>query len=161
MKEMVKWDTLEINPKVFSKFKMLVIEVDLYGLPYNFLIDTGANECIIRDTVAKELHDRIYIPDTDDGFIITGIANETAMAKESSITVTVANMNEAVSCNIMDLDNINRFFNDNVEISGIIGNIFLRKASWVIDFHRLVIHYPVIFNVSDVPKLKIKNQKLK
>jgi len=78
---------------------MIAIEVDLYGINYWFIVDTGANGNIIRDTVAKKLHDKIWIPDTEDGFIITGIAKEKTRVEESVLTLKVANINEATTCN--------------------------------------------------------------
>ena len=146
IKEIVKWESLDIDNKVFSKFKMLVVEVDLYGVKYDFLVDTGTNESIIRDSIAEMLYDRIHIPDTDDGFIITGIAEEVVKTRESIVTITVANMNEAIPCNIVNMDNINKFFQGDIQVSGILGNIFLRRAGWILDFHRLVIWVPNIYN---------------
>ena len=147
-KEIVKWETLNFNHEIFQKFKMLVVETDLYGVKYNFSIDTGANENIIDEKIDKELYDRIWIPDVeqDDGFFITGIGDDIAKSNLRKITITVANMNESMMANVLNLDNINRFFQNDIYIAGIIGNIFIKKASWIIDFHRLTIWYPMIYD---------------
>jgi hypothetical protein len=141
---MTKWKNININKDIINLSNMPIIGIMLYGKEYNFMLDTGANECLIDIDVVKELGSHIKMEDTDEE--IRGIDNNIEI-KKVTLTMDIANCSEEISFSVLSLDNINEFFEDyNIVISGIIGTKFFMNFNWILDFHELKVHYPLTIN---------------
>jgi predicted aspartyl protease len=138
------YGVIDFDIEVFNTWFLPVIEVDLYGQPYNFLVDTGANNTIISKETAEELYDRIHIDNTNDGFITTsGIGSEIMQSEIAKITVTIGNCNDCLECIVLDLGHSKSLKIDNreVKISGVLGSIFFSNYNWIIDYRSYKVYY--------------------
>jgi hypothetical protein len=141
----IEWEFLEIDKRIFKAWNIPVIEVDLYGFPHLFMLDSGCNDVIVDKKTVEELHNLIHIEDCEEGFTVTGI-RETTKVDRGRITITIANANEAIYCNIVEMDSINNTFSgvmeEDIKLSGMLGSNFFAYFNWILDFNRIVVWYP-------------------
>jgi len=141
MVEKIKWESIDIEKEIFFETGLSLIKINIYDKDYLFLVDTGANDCIIDTDAVKELGPNIELVETDN--MLKGFESNMQL-KEVNIPVKVANIDETMLFSVLSLDNINEYFNEkNGVITGIIGSNFLRYFALIIDFHQLKLWYPV------------------
>lgn len=114
--------------KEFDKVGLIISEFEIDKVKYNFLIDTGATKSCIDKSAAKNIHKVINQA--------CGVDGKYHDVETTNVELKINNKKYFEIFNVMDLKLlINNIKEDSgVDVIGIIGNDFLSKFKFNIDF---------------------------
>lgn len=107
------------------------------GKLFNFLLDTGSNECVIDKRALKELgHTHCW----NQLRSITGLDGIEHTVSMVNITLNLAGEDYAFEYQVVDMKKAAKIMKENtgVELHGLIGSSFLRAFNFVIDYGQCV-----------------------
>lgn len=135
-KEMRTTDTMSIKESM-DLVELPIITMINDGNKYNFIVDTGANDCLISDKCEKI----ICLPLRKKNEMI-GINGNKKECHIVGIDLVYKDKTFSAEFNVADIDNIIDTIKTDcgVTVHGILGTKFLDKYNYVIDFKDYIIY---------------------
>lgn len=123
----------------FSLVDLPVVEVDIQGNKYNFLIDSGASDSVIYNRIAKS------ITINDDELKMRSLkscSGETQIVIQHDIDITINDDELKIEAYVVKSQEIlYTDFATGYEIHGILGSRFLKEMSAIIDYKNEALFY--------------------
>lgn len=110
------------------------------GNKYNFVLDSGANQCHVSEEAVKSMTSE----DTDNEVHVQGFSGEAEPNKGKVIDLIYKD--KVFTTEVFVSPSLDKSFRDikknmGVTLHGIIGSDFLKKYGYVLDFYRLIAYY--------------------
>jgi len=134
---------INFNKKVFNRTGMPVIdEVGILGKYYSFIIDTGANECVITPDFYKELDKQMNVKIINKQIQSTGVGGETAGTNLVCLPIDIGKDSIDIEFQVLDINGVLNFVNERAEIKaeGLIGSRLLNQLKYILDFDKLIMY---------------------
>ena len=133
---------IDFNKRVFDRIKIPIIDIQIFNRYYSFVLDSGANNCIIDKGFydkLKEYHEIDTIMDNNQAMSI-GL---TGPEKVETIKLTLKIATEEVDChfNVVDMTSFIDYIRKKagLEIEGLLGCEFFNCLEWMLDFKNLIV----------------------
>lgn len=124
--------------KAIKKVELPIIEMNLYGKNYNFLVDTGSNHNYIVSQACADFEDKVTLV---GGSSCTGIGANKILMKVIAVEYFIGRKKIMDKFNIMEnTDCFNQIEQETgYRISGILGTTFLSFGQFTIDYGQMCI----------------------
>jgi hypothetical protein len=125
-----------------SKTGLPLIVVKMFGKNICLLLDTGSNQNIIDHRLYKQFKARISTPKQSGGVIVLNGNLSGNMAVKMPFIFDDTTYQETFICteNVAGFEAV--LAESEIPVHGILGNCFLLKHGWIIDFDKVVVYAP-------------------